>query len=201
MEPQNETAYWNEQWMRIIFDGLDSSERYEISNYGRIRRFNSEKNQWKVLKSSYIKGYKVFAFKTSASNEKKTITKTIHKLVAEYFNFRPSDEYKYVIHLDFVKDNNYYKNLKWVTEKELYAHHRDNPNYRKGVVRNSKLTETDVIRLKKKLNRGKNKLYLIAKEFGITHTQLNRIRSGENWGHVHVSKDNEDKTNDTPKKA
>ncbi len=26
----------------------------------------------------------------------------------------------------------------------------------------------------------------IAKEFGITHTQLNRIRSGENWGHVKV---------------
>ena len=27
-------------------------------------------------------------------------------------------------------------------------------------------------------------LQLIAKRFGISHTQLNRIRSGENWGHV-----------------
>jgi hypothetical protein len=25
---------------------------------------------------------------------------------------------------------------------------------------------------------------MIAKQFGITHTQLNRIRSGENWGYV-----------------
>ena len=27
---------------------------------------------------------------------------------------------------------------------------------------------------------------MIAKQFGITHTQLNRIRSGENWGYVVV---------------
>ena len=67
---------------------------------------------------------------------------------------------------------------------------RDNPNYkninRKGRITNAKLSETDVIRLKKKLRRGKNKLYKLAKEFGITHTQLNRIRSGENWGHVTI---------------
>jgi len=37
-----------------------------------------------------------------------------------------------------------------------------------------------------KLKRGKTKLYKIAKEFGITHTQLNRIRSGENWGHIKI---------------
>jgi hypothetical protein len=27
---------------------------------------------------------------------------------------------------------------------------------------------------------------MIAKQFGITHTQLNRIRSGENWGYVKI---------------
>jgi hypothetical protein len=27
---------------------------------------------------------------------------------------------------------------------------------------------------------------MIAKQFGITHTQLNRIRSGENWGYVTI---------------
>lgn len=184
--PNQDSTFWNEQWMRIDFDGVDQNEKYDISNYGRIRRYIAEKDEWKVLKSSYIKGYKVFAFKADASENKKTITKTIHKLVAEAFNYRPSDAHKFVIHLDFVKDNNHYKNLKWVTQSELYEHHKSNPNYKKGVVRNSKLTETEVIRLKKKLNRGKNKLYLIAKEFGITHTQLNRIRSGENWGHIKI---------------
>ncbi len=190
--PNQDSTFWNEQWMRIDFDGVNQNEKYDISNYGRIRRYIAEKDEWKVLKSSYIKGYKVFAFKADASENKKTITKTIHKLVAEAFNYRPSDAHKFVIHLDFVKDNNHYKNLKWVTQSELYEHHKNNPNYKKGVVRNSKLTETEVIRLKKKLNRGKNKLYLIAKEFGITHTQLNRIRSGENWGHIKVEDKNEE---------
>lgn len=185
------TSFWNEQWKRIKFDGIDKAEKYDISNFGRIRRYMKEKDEWKILKSSYIKGYKVFAFKAESLG-KKTITKTIHKLVAEAFNTRPSDDYTFVIHHDFVKDNNHYKNLQWVTQTELYAHHKNNPNYKKGVIRNSKLTETDVIRLKKKLNRGKNKLYLIAKEFGITHTQLNRIRSGENWGHVKVEDDTEE---------
>jgi len=72
----------------------------------------------------------------------------------------------------------------------LKEHHKNNPNYkniqRKGRITNAKLTESEVIRLKKKLKRGKNKLYKLAKEFGITHTQLNRIRSGENWGHVKI---------------
>ncbi len=196
MEKTNlESSFWNEQWIPINFDGIDKTEKYEISNYGKIRRYIAEKNEWRQLKSSYIKGYKVFAFKAEAE-DKKTITKTIHKLVAEAFNHRPSEKSHFVIHLDFVKDNNHYKNLRWVTQDELYEHHRTNPNYKKGVVRNSKLSETDVIRLKKKLNRSKNKLYLIAKEFGITHTQLNRIRSGENWGYIKVAEKEEEKRND-----
>lgn len=187
---KTDATFWNEEWKAINFKGINKTERYEISNYGKIRRFIATKNEWKYLKSSYIKGYKVFAFKAQAE-DKKTVTKTIHKLVAEAFIKCPSEDHQFVIHLDFVKDNNHYKNLQWVTQTELYEHHKKNPNYQKGVIRNSKLSETEVIRLKKKLNRGKNKLYLIAKEFGITHTQLNRIRSGENWSHIKIEENEE----------
>ncbi len=88
--------------------------------------------------------------------------------------------------MDFNKENNHIRNLVWVNRDELFAHQAKNPNYKKGLIRYSKLSETDVIRLKKKVQRGKNPLYKIAKEFGITHTQLNRIRSGENWGYVKI---------------
>jgi len=80
----------------------------------------------------------------------------------------------------------------WVTKNDMFAHSRKSPRTaaaierRKGEITNAKLTETDVIRLKKKLKRGKNPLYKIAKEFGITHTQLNRIRRGENWAHIKI---------------
>jgi hypothetical protein len=38
--------------------------------------------------------------------------------------------------------------------------------------------------IKKLLRNNKNRLKMIARQFGITHTQLNRIRSGENWKYV-----------------
>ncbi|HEY1055094.1 MAG TPA: hypothetical protein VGE24_08170, partial [Emticicia sp.] len=50
--------------------------------------------------------------------------------------------------------------------------------------KNYKLTETKVRMIKKMLQNENTRLKMIAKQFGITHTQLNRIRSGENWGYL-----------------
>jgi DNA-binding Xre family transcriptional regulator len=46
------------------------------------------------------------------------------------------------------------------------------------------LTEGKVMLIKQMLRSDKSRLKMIAKQFGITHTQLNRIRSGENWKQV-----------------
>ena len=174
-----------EVWRPLDFERLHPDERYELSSFGRLRRWDKKKDDWKIVKLSNSKGYLVYSFK-SIGSDKYSITKTIHKLVAQLFVDKPGPAYNYVIHTDYRKDNNHIKNLKWVTKKDMYAHHRTNPNYKRGQINNAKLSETDVIRLKLKLKRGKNKLYKIAREFGITHTQLNRIRSGENWGHIKV---------------
>jgi hypothetical protein len=178
-------TYRDQNWKDIKFEGLANDVFYQISFDGKVRRWDEDSKNWKSLKSSLGKGYLLFSFKSN-QDYRYRITKPIHKLVAEYFCERPSENHCFVIHLDFNKVNNNCNNLKWVTRKELYAHHRKNPNYRKGHRNYSKLTETEVIRIKKKVKRGKTALYKIAKEFGITHTQLNRIRSGENWGSVKV---------------
>ncbi|MHA7843264.1 MAG: hypothetical protein ACX93I_08095 [Winogradskyella sp.] len=50
----------------------------------------------------------------------------------------------------------------------------------------AKLSENNVRLIKKMLknpNR-KTRLKMIAKQFGISTTQLKRIETGENWGHV-----------------
>lgn len=181
--------YWNEEWKEIKFKDINEKEIYQISSYGRVRIFKKELNDWKILKSANVKGYRYFTFKSNIDWKHK-ITKPLHRLVAELYCEKPSIATNFVIHLNYVKDNNFYKNLQWVTQSELTTHNKKNPTViksrRKGLITNAKLTETEVIRLKMKLKRGKNKLYKIAKEFGITHTQLNRIRSGENWGHVKV---------------
>jgi len=172
-----------EVWKEIRFNN-SPAKKYEISNFGRLRSFDLNHKNYKILKQSNVKGYKAYSFRFEDKG-----TKLIHRLVAEYFLDKENPLQRYVIHLDYNKSNNTVENLKWVTKETLSQHHRLNPNYtydRPRRVTNSKLDETQVIRLKKKLKRGKNPLYKIAKEFGITHTQLNRIRSGENWGHIKV---------------
>lgn len=172
-----------EIWKPLKINGMADNEKYDISNYGRIRSYKVNKEEGVIIKGSTLKGYKILNIKLE--NEKRT-TKYIHKLVAESFIPKDNSLQQYVIHLDFDKINNHVNNLKWVTQETMFAHQKINPNYKRGTINYSKLTETDVIRLKKKLKRGKNKLYKLAKEFGITHTQLNRIRKGENWGHVKI---------------
>jgi LysM repeat protein len=178
-----------EQWKQVKFPGLSDEELYHVSNYGRIRILKKKKGEWKILKSANVKGYRYFTFKSNIDWKHK-ITKPVHRLVAENFCKKKSEYHNFVIHVNYENDNNYYKNLKWVTQNDMSLHNKANPNVnhskRKGRITNSKLTETQVIRLKMKLKRSTVPLYKIAQEFGITHTQLNRIRSGENWGHVKV---------------
>jgi hypothetical protein len=172
-----------ESWSPLSIAGMSKNEVYSISNYGRIKSFKVNKEDGVIINGSTLKGYKILNIKLE--NGKRT-TKYTHKLVAENFIPKENDLQQYVIHLDFDKTNNHTDNLKWVTSETMFAHQKINPNYKRGAINYSKLSETDVIRLKKKLKRGKNKLYKLAKEFGITHTQLNRIRKGENWGHVKI---------------
>ena len=187
----SEKNYWDEKWASVEFEGINKSEKYEVSNYGRVRMFKAGLNDWKIMKTANVNGYQYYSFKSDI-DWKHRRTKCVHVLVAERFCRKPSGLHNNVIHRDFNKSNNYYTNLQWATNEEVIFHSRKSPKYfealkkRKGEATNAKLTETEVIRLKKKLKRGKNPLYKIAKEFGITHTQLNRIRRGENWGHVKV---------------
>jgi hypothetical protein len=173
-----------EAWEFININGIASNEKYQVSNFGRIKSFKIDKENGTIINGSSLKGYRILNVKLE--NNKRT-TKYIHKLVAECFIPKDNEKQEHVIHLDFNKTNNHISNLKWVTKETMFAHQKINPNYKRGAINYSKLSETDVIRLKKKLARGKNKLYKLAKEFGITHTQLNRIRKGENWGHVKIN--------------
>ena len=115
----------------------------------------------------------------------------MHRLVAELFLDKPRDDQKFVIHLDNNRQNNYYKNLRWVSEPEKRAHQdkmdpgwSSRGNY--GTRKYHKLTETQVKRIKKKINdpNRKTRMKMIAKQFGISEMQLYRIKSGENWSSV-----------------
>ncbi|MBI9067777.1 MAG: HNH endonuclease [Salinivirgaceae bacterium] len=171
-----------EQWKTVSIPNMDPTEDHQISSFGHLKT-RRKSGEYFIINPSKIKGYPILNIKLESTRR---TTRYIHKLIAEAFINKTSEDQTYVIHIDYNKENNQLSNLKWVDRTELFQHQAKNPNYKKGIIRYSKLTETDVIRLKKKLKRAKNPLYKIAREFGITHTQLNRIRSGENWGHVVV---------------
>jgi hypothetical protein len=181
-------TFWNEQWVPIRFEGIDNAPVYEVSSFGRLRSFQSNA-EGTIIKGSVIQGYRSLNIRVKG----KTLNRYVHKLVAEYFLKQAEPHHTYVIHLDHDKLNNRAANLRWVSKEAMLEHNRTNPNVLNRQppkrTRVYKLTESKVRMIKKLLRNDKNRLKMIARQFGITHTQLNRIRSGENWKHVVLEDD------------
>jgi hypothetical protein len=118
----------------------------------------------------------------------------VHKLVADYFLKKPSENHTIVAHLDYDKLNNRASNLRWMTHEENVLHQRSSPhviadkeNRRARASKTSKLSLTKVMLLKKLLNEGKPVKSLV-KQFKVSDMQIYRIKSGENWGDVPAAK-------------
>lgn len=177
--------YWNEKWKDVVFDeSISEKEKFKISNRGRI--INCKHKKEFLAKQTIVNGYHTLAL--TKKNGKNT-RKYSHKLVAEHF-LENKNNGSYVIHLNYDKTDNRAENLKWATKEEKEEHQfKNNPNWkkkRKKLKPNSKLTETKVKLIKRKINdpKRKTRMKIIAKQFGISEMQLYRIKSGENWGSV-----------------
>ncbi len=179
----NLDRYRNEVWKEIEFETDLPHPKYEISSLGRVKSYAVDKANGRVMKGSFVNGYLSVMVRLGG---KVSQTHYVHRLVAKAFLDTESDDHSYVTHLDYDKTNNSRYNLKWMTEKELIDHNNKNPAILKSRTTGYKLTEADVRVIKRLLKNNKTRLSMIAKRFNITHTQLNRIRSGENWGHVTI---------------
>jgi len=174
----------NEVWREVP----ESNNRYHVSNYGRVKSFAYNKKNGQVLKTHLIKGFKT----VHLNLDKKSQTFYLHKLVAEIWISKPSDDYVFVTHLDGNIINNHVSNLSWMTKETLMNHHRElrqKQSFAKpaSYINNSKLKEPDVVLLKSMLQRGVTQAY-IAKMFCISEMQVTRIKRGENWGHVQIDR-------------
>ncbi|MCD8413474.1 HNH endonuclease [Tenacibaculum finnmarkense] len=178
--------FYNERWVKIQFDdAISKNENFIISNYGRV--INCKNKNHFLTKESFTNGYRSLALKKTTGSQ---TGRYVHKLVAQEF-LENTNNGVFVIHLNYDKSNNHVENLKWATKREKEIHQHKNPEYQK-IMRervhpfNSKLTATKVMRLKKRINNPKrgSSLKKIAKEFGISGTQLHRIKKGINWANV-----------------
>lgn len=150
--------------------------RYAVTSAGRIISFTEDARQGRIIKASNLNGYLGVAIGNKSYN--------VHRLAAKQFQKPATKKHKIVIHLNYKKDDNRSKNLKWVTLAESFAHTHKNPNYKNSGA--SKLTESQVINIKKLLQRGNLSLKAIAQKYDVSDMQIFRIKSGENWGHIKI---------------
>ncbi len=171
--------------------------RYAISNKGRFISFTNDISEGRVLNCSITDGFKIFRYKIKENRRIKNKHVFIYKLVAEHFVPKTSEDQIHVLHLDRIRDNDDFRNLKWATREEKLDHARNSPFVieakRKLLEHNiksdgAKLTVTKVILIKKILARPnqKTRLKMIAKQFGVSEMQIRRIKSGENWSSVTI---------------
>lgn len=178
-------SYQNELWKEInLDDRFKKEERFFISNFCRIvKEVNEEKT---LLPERYVNGYQVIYAKLLNEKSKRRAV-YVHKIMAETF-LEKKENQQFVLHLNYDKKDNALANLAWATKREKEIHQFKNPHYkeREKVIPTSKLTETRVRLIKRKIfdpNR-RTRMKMIAKQFGISTMQLYRIKTGENWGHV-----------------
>ncbi len=96
---------------QIIFLKEIGLEQYGITNKGKLYSKKSKK----FLKLKKLNGY--FTIRLVNNTTKLSTTKTISRLVAEYFIPNPYN-LPYVDHIDANIENNNVENLQWVTQKQ-----------------------------------------------------------------------------------
>lgn len=171
--------------------------RYAISNKGRLFSFVDSIDFGRELKGSLTDGYRLFKYKSYAEGVIKNKHLFYCKLVAQYFIPKNSEDQIYVLHLDRIRNNDDYRNLKWATKEEWMAHSQQSPAVKQAFKNlqefnlkadGRKLTVTKVMLIKKMLanpNRT-TRIKMIAKQFGVSEMQISRIKSGENWSHIKI---------------
>jgi hypothetical protein len=179
----------------MIAEGLKM--KYSISNRGRMVSYEDVFENSRLLKGSTADGYRIFRYKKQIDGKIYNKHVFIGKLIAKHFLPAAKEEETYVLHLDYVRDNDDFRNLKWATREEMLEHGRRSPHViqaKKNLIEfnknndGRKLSVTKVIHIKKILanpNR-KTRIKMIAKQFGVSEMQIARIRSGENWGHITI---------------
>lgn len=174
-----------ERWKELNLKKGVTTKRYAISNRGRIVSFKTKIEEGYLLRPRLTQGYPSVTIGREANRQ----NYYLHRLVAEYFNKKPSPKHNFVIHLDHVKENNKADNLKWVTHQTQIDHALKDPNVliRQNPEEGPKLNAAKVRQIKRAL-KAKNQptLKALAKQFKVSDMQIHRIKTGENWSHVSV---------------
>lgn len=169
-----------EIWRAIDPINSHPDELFFVSNFGRLKSHKTKGKSPKIIKGSFLGKFNIIVVKQKVGSPKSYF---VHKLVAEYFVEGKTIEKCLLIHLDYDNKNNRFDNLSWATKEESLAHRANIKNFISLKPTNAKLTEDQVVKIKRLL-RVKVLQSRIAKEFGVSETQVSRIKRGLNWANV-----------------
>ncbi len=188
-------SHWNERWRKVNTKYPTKTCDYYISDYGRAKSVDKITGKENLLKGSILKttGHRSLNLRLK---ENKNQHIYIHKFVAEQFIEKDSEDQCFAVHIDGNKKNNHWSNIAWKNRKELVAFQIEQGVFKKENRKkpsNEKMSDEKVLLLLKRIKEGKTKKKILAKSFGITPMQLNRIERGENWGHIRLEDEKEEK--------
>jgi transposase-like protein len=167
-------------WLPI---NIPSVRKYEISNFGSIKSYTPNSDEFKILKGRSSNGYFIFEYRHNTNN--RLIKQLIHRIVALHFLETPQPHENCVLHIDGNKNNNHVLNLRWasISEAGTIGFEKQKLQDRKKIKNIVKLTQSKVDLIRKILanpNRTTRKK-MIAKQFGISTMTLYRIEAGLLW--------------------
>lgn len=115
--------------MKEIWKTINDSDKYEVSNLGRVRslyKYNVGKKRYDlrkeplIMSTAFNKGYERIRLSVNISKP----IRYIHRLVAEAFIPNPNN-YKEVNHIDSNTKNNRVDNLEWCDRQQNINHMRN----------------------------------------------------------------------------
>jgi hypothetical protein len=161
------------EWRDVVgFEGV-----YKVSNAGRVinvkstfplKSFEGGGSYWRVWLHDHRGRRKL---------------KSIHTLVLEAF-VCPKPAGMEASHKDGYRHNNALSNLEWTTKKENHAMKLLHGTLRVGEKSlHSKLKNEDVLCIVSRVKSGESRR-LLAKEYGVNATSIDKIMRGKTWGHT-----------------
>lgn len=170
-------------WAGLIYNGVDYSHLFKVSDSGLIMRISTNK----ILKQVKLKtGYMNVV--VSLGKRKNILAMRVHIAVLESFKGR--DEYRtQVNHIDFNKTNNNLSNLEWCTPKENRDHSYVNLLKAKkfGELNPcSKLTKIDVEYIRNNYNPNDKNFSsrALAKKYNVCHETILNVIKHKTWNFV-----------------
>ncbi len=169
-----------EVWRPVVgYEGF-----YEVSDQARVRGVERVLSGGRRVKSRLLKqsldsyGYRIVGL----SRNGKTKTITVHKVVALAF-LGPKPDGMIVLHGPAGKADNSLSNLSYGTWAKNSGpdRERDGTLMRGKCNHKTKLTETDVRVIRKRLALGESQ-QAIANSYGVVQYTISMIKLGRNWG-------------------